>query len=99
MSENRIKKAQSAPRFLSIRDVAADLKVSRGVVEGWLNRGLLSCYELPGSGKGGYRFRRIAETDLKVFLDKYYSGPKEPVKRAPKSGNLKLLPRDGNIER
>ena len=90
---------KSAPRFLTIKQVTEYVNVSRGVVEGWLNRGLLPFYELPGSGHGSYRFRRIAEEDLKVFIQKYYSGWEESKNRAPKRGKKKLLSRDGNVER
>ena len=38
-------------------------------MDNWLARGMLAYEELPGSGSGLYRFRRIRLADLDAFLD------------------------------
>lgn len=38
-------------------------------MENWLVKGMLACEELPGSGSGVYKFRRIRLADLDAFLD------------------------------
>ena len=59
-------------RALTILEAAQYSCVSRGMVENWLNGGLLPFEELPSKGKGLYCFRRIRKSDLDNFLNKYY---------------------------
>jgi hypothetical protein len=57
-------------RALTIQGAAEYACVSRGMIVNWLTAGLLPCEELPGRGKGVYRFRRIRLADLDEFLDR-----------------------------
>jgi excisionase family DNA binding protein len=55
-------------RALTIAEACEYACVSRGTVESWLAKGLLSYEELPGTGSK-QRFRRIRKKDLDTFLD------------------------------
>ena len=46
--------------------------VSRGTIQNWIVSGLLPYEELPGRGKGCYKFRLIRKHDLDEFLNKHY---------------------------
>ena len=77
-------------RALTVKEVAEYACVGRTTVEGWLNRGLLPCEELPGRG-GRYRFRRIRRADLERFLDESYRSNHQEKQRD--SEKIILLPR------
>ena len=68
-------------RALTISEAAEYACVSRAVVDSWLVKGMLAYEELPGSGSGVYRFRRIRLADLDAFLDGFRQGPKRPEAR------------------
>ena len=59
-------------RAMKISEAAEYACVSRGIIESWLNKGLLPYEELPSTGTGSHRFRRIRKQDLDEFLRQYY---------------------------
>lgn len=59
-------------RILNISEAARYSGYSRGMIELWMNDGLIPYEELPGRGKGIHKNRRIRQTDLEAFLEKYY---------------------------
>ena len=59
-------------RAMKISEAAEYACVSRGIIENWLNKGLLPFEELPSSGTGAHRFRLIRKQDLDEFLRQYY---------------------------
>lgn len=81
-------------RVLTIVEAAKYIGVSRGVVEGWISKGILSFEELPSFGSGAHRFRRIRVADIDEFLDKHYSqnNTKQKVNK-PIHKNIVLLPK------
>ena len=83
-------------RALTIQEVAQYACVSRGMVENWLNWGLLPFEELPSRGKGVYCFRRIRKSDLDDFLNRYYRQypQSEKTNKPIELKKLNLLPRD-----
>lgn len=80
-------------RALSVAETARYAGVSRGTVEVWLMDGLLPYEELPGRGKGNYRFRRIRSADLDTFLDRHYHQTGHKNNHRSKQ-DLVLLPRE-----
>jgi len=64
-------------RALTIKDAAEYACVSRGTVDNWLRRGLLSYEELPSRG-GKYRFIRIRKDTLDKFLNSYEKSENVP---------------------
>lgn len=58
-------------RAFNIKEAAEYACVSRGTIETWINKRLLSYEELPSKGDGKHRFRLIRKTDLDGFLTKY----------------------------
>ena len=77
----------------SISEVARFIGVSRATVGSWLNRDLIPHIELPGNGKGKYRFIRIRKSDLDDFLKKHYHKPPKTVHEEKPYSSLILLPR------
>lgn len=67
-------------RALSISEAAQYACVGRSTIENWLASGLVPYEELPGSGSGAYRFRRIRKADLDGFLEKHYVVPKKDAR-------------------
>jgi len=61
-------------RAFTIKEAAEYACVGRSTLEKWLVRGLLPYEELPSTGAGKYRFRRIRKRDLDEFLDRLYTG-------------------------
>jgi excisionase family DNA binding protein len=54
----------SVPRYFTISDVADSLSVSNRTVRRWIDRNLLIAHRIGGT-------IRIAEADLKAFLNSY----------------------------
>ena len=67
----------SSKRALTISEAAEYACVSRGSVESWLAKGLLSYEELPRTGEKQH-FRRIRKKDLDAFLDRNLRANKAP---------------------
>lgn len=86
------KEPSTEKRAFSIAEAAQHACVSRGMIENWLRNGILSFEELPGSGAGKNRFRRIRRSDLDTFLDAQYQSTKKADKQD--RGNVQLLPRN-----
>ena len=80
-------------RAFSIEEAARHACVSRGMIENWLVQGHLPFEELPGSGNGNYRFRRIRRLDLDAFLESRYTSLKTKQKTGRKAGQLLLKDR------
>jgi excisionase family DNA binding protein len=62
--KSRSRTARSAPRYFTISDVADSLTVSTRTVRRWIDRRLLIAHRIGGT-------IRIAEADLKAFLNSY----------------------------
>jgi excisionase family DNA binding protein len=52
--------------MLSVKQIAESLKISAGIVYGWVASGALGHFRLGGKGRRGAI--RVAEADLEVFL-------------------------------
>jgi hypothetical protein len=82
-------------RAFSIAEAAKYACVSRGIVDNWLNKGLLPYEELPRYGNGSNRFRRIRRHNLDNFLnDKYQNKAKQS--KTVKSKDHFLLPKNSH---
>ena len=80
-------------RAFTIKEAAQYACVSEATVRNWIIKGLLPYVEMPGSGDGKYRFRRIRKNDLDDFLDRLYNGiDNDKNKKSDKE--LILLPRN-----
>jgi excisionase family DNA binding protein len=64
--------------FLTVEEVAAELKVSRGTVRTWITAGALRASRLGVGGRTG-RVYRIARSDLHSFLVTKQSAPQDDV--------------------
>ncbi|MFC1556964.1 helix-turn-helix domain-containing protein [candidate division KSB1 bacterium] len=83
-------------RVLSIAEAARYTSMSRGLIEYWLDHGLLPFEELPSTGTGAHRLRRIRRRDIDEFLDNYYTVQNEPVNEPVKESRINevtLLPK------
>ncbi|MFC1732538.1 helix-turn-helix domain-containing protein, partial [candidate division KSB1 bacterium] len=59
-------------RVLNLEEAAEYVGVCRSTIESWISSGVLPYEELPGTGKGKYRFRRIRIVDLDELLEMNY---------------------------
>ena len=84
---------KNTKRALTINEAAEYACVSRGTIENWMTRDILPYEELPGVGKGSYRFIRIRQKDLKELLDSSYKN-NYTNKSSVTSNKLILLPRN-----
>jgi excisionase family DNA binding protein len=64
--------------FLTVEEVAAELKVSRGTVRTWIVAGALRASRPGVAGRTG-RVYKIARSDLDLFLESKGSAPRDEV--------------------
>jgi excisionase family DNA binding protein len=65
-------------RFLTVEEVAAELKVSRGTVRTWITAGALRASRPGVAGRTG-RVYRVERSDLDSFLATKHSTPQDDV--------------------
>ncbi len=89
-------KENISKRAFTIVEAAEYACVSRATIENWLTKVMLPFEELPGRGKGQYRFRRIRREDLDTFLNSNYKQPQEKENNKPQKNKREfiLLPRN-----
>jgi excisionase family DNA binding protein len=64
--------------FLTVEEVAAELKVSRGTVRTWITAGALRASRPGVAGRDG-RVYRIAQSDLESFLETKRNVPRDDI--------------------
>jgi excisionase family DNA binding protein len=61
---------------LTVKNIAEQLRISAGIVYGWVNSGRLACVRLGAAGKRGAI--RVREADLTAFLESLKQGGRQP---------------------
>ena len=79
-------------RALSITEASDYACVSRATISNWLMCGLLPYEDLPGRGKGNYKFRLIRRNELDEFLNKHHNS--FPGRNNKTSQKPFLMPKD-----
>lgn len=79
-------------RAFTIAETAVYVGVSETTVRNWIAADMIPYEELPGRGKGSYRFRLIRMVDIDDFLDKHYHDHKKERKQY--QDDLILLPKE-----
>ena len=85
-------KGNQEKRAFSISEAAKYACVSRAILDSWVVKGHLPYEELPGTGTGHQKFRRIRKNDLDTFLERCYHRDKDIRDKSSKDG-IFLQPR------
>ena len=85
-------KGDQEKRAFSIPEAAKYACVSRTILDNWLVKGHLPYEELPGTGTGHQKFRRIRKKDLDTFLERYYHCERD-IRDKPSEDGVFLKPR------
>ena len=82
--EQTTSKQTCGSRWLTVRDVAEALLVSRDTVDRWVQAGELRAIDVSGRRTGGPRRRswRISHESLAEFLEHRATAPKRPARPA-----------------